>query len=335
MGGPEPDSGEQLLRRMAARRRRDKIVVVVFALLAVLGGGHAVVDAFSTPPPGPSENSTLTLTGRARLAESFAREFVVLYLSAAAGQQDRISEFVGGAQQAGLPSAGRAVSDPSVVYTTRTLSSGSADVWAVTVSVRVAKRTGIAENPRQYYRVAVSVIDGRLRALSLPAAVEPPGRGADLALAYGTPCAADTPLAQVAAGFLRAMLTGSGEIGRYTTPDSGIAALHPTPFSAAEVTTVSAEDPECGANSADARVLANIEPKADGATTPTLSYPLSMVRVAGQWQVRSVDPVPALRIPLTVAVGDDRTGGADTQGSPNSPPRSATTTVAIPPATQN
>lgn len=91
MTGRSANSGDALLRRMAARRRRDNIIVGILAVSAVIGGGHAVFDAFATPPPGPSESSTISLIGRAQLAGSFAREFVVTYLSASAGQQDRIS----------------------------------------------------------------------------------------------------------------------------------------------------------------------------------------------------------------------------------------------------
>ncbi|MFE3029259.1 conjugal transfer protein [Nocardia tengchongensis] len=316
---------------MAARRRRDNIVVAILALFAVLGGGHAVLDAFSTPPPGPSESSTISLIGRSQLVESFAREFVAIYLSSTSAQQDRIPEFVSGAQQVVLPTVARQVSDPVVVYASRALRDAGTDVWSVTVSVRIAKRTGPNDDTRQFYRVGVSVNDGRPRALSLPAAVEPPGRGIDLALGYPTACAPDTPLAQVASGFLQALLTGSGDIARYTTPDSGIAALRPALFTTVETTAVTANDAACGASATNAEVLASVNPKLDGATTPTLAYPLTMVRAAGQWQVRAVDSVPALGLPLNAGVPQPTNGATAT---PTSPSRLPVSTVQIPPATQ-
>ncbi|MFB8006010.1 conjugal transfer protein [Nocardia sp. NPDC056000] len=334
--GRRADSGEALLRRMAARRRRDNIVVVLLAVLAVFGGGHAIIDAFSDPPPGPSENSTVSLIGRSQLAESFARDFIVTYLSAAAGQQDRILEFVGGAQQATLPTTARQVSDPSVVYVSRELSSGGVDVWGVTVSVRLTRKLGAAvdDSPRQCYQVSVAMIEGRMRALSLPAAVEPPAHGPDLALNYGATCAADTPLAQVAAGFLQALLTGTGDIARYTTPNSGITALRPAPFTAADTATVNSDDSSCGANGSTARVLVSVNPKADGAGTPTLAYPLTMIREAGQWQVSAVDSVPALHLPLTAGSMQSPGGGgaASTTTTTAKGPASA---AQVPQATQN
>lgn len=291
------------------------------------------MDAFSAPPSGPSDDSTISLIGRSRLAEGFAREFIVTYLSANSGQYERLADFVNGTPQGSLPSTGRPVTDPIVVYSTRSMNAANVDVWTVTVSVRIGRRAGAAEESRQYYRVAVSVVDGRLRALSTPAAVSPPARGLDLAQSYSTTCAADSPLAQVASGFLQALLTGSGDLGRYVTSDSTVEALRPPPFASVESATVTADDSECGARSASARVLATVTPKADGAVTPALSYPLTMVRAAGQWQVRSVDPVPALRLPVTLVTGQesrDRSGGA------GAPTRTTPSSAAqIPSATQN
>ncbi|MFB7720110.1 conjugal transfer protein [Nocardia sp. NPDC056100] len=332
--GRRADSGEALLRRMAARRRRDNVVVVILAVLAVFGGGHAIIDAFSDPPPGPSDNSTISLIGRSQLAESFARDFVVTYLSAAAGQQDRIQEFVGSAQQATLPTTGRQVSDPSVVYVSRELSSGGVDVWGVTVSVRLSRRVGAAvDDSRQCYQVSVAMVEGRMRALALPAAVEPPRHGPELALNYGATCAADTPLAQVAAGFLQALLTGSGDIARYTTPASDISALRPAPFTSAETSVINADDSSCGANGSTARVLASVNPKIDGAGSPTLAYPLTMVREAGQWQVKSVDSIPALHLPLTA--GSNPAGGGTGASTTTTPAKGPASAAQVPQATQN
>ncbi len=317
---------------MAARRRRDNIVVAVLAVLAVLGGGHAILSAFDSGPPPPSDDSTTAIVGRAQLAGSFAEQFVVTYLTSIAGQQDRIGEFVGSSQQIALPSSARQVSDPSVVYVSRALSTGGLDVWSVTVSVRVGK-SGAAAAPehRQFYRVAVSISEGRLRALSVPAVVQPPAKGVDLKQAYGSPCASDTPLAQVASGFLGAMLAGTGDVARYTTPDSGLAALKPPPFTAVELVSLTSDDAGCGSGGAKAQVLATVNPKADTGATQSLAYPLTMIRNAGQWQVVSIDPIPALSSPLAVVVaGQDSRGG-----TPPTSTSSPSPSVTIPPATQN
>lgn len=351
MVGRSTDSGEELLRRMVVRRRRDNVIVAVLAVLAVLGGGHAILDFFAADPQPPSDSATPGTIGRAQLAGSFAQQFVVTYLGSVAGQQDRIGEFVGAsAQQVTLPSTARQVSDPAVVYVARVGSFDALEVWSVTVSVRVGKTAapagttsagttstvgtaGTTAEARQFYRVGISVLNGRLRALSLPALVEPPSRGADLAQAYSAPCTADTPLTQVASGFLTAYLTGTGDVGRYVTLDAGIAALRPAPFTTVETVAVTSDDSSCGTSRTHAQVLVTVNPKGDGGAVATLAYPLTMVRDGGQWQVQSVDPVPAMTNPPAVIAEQDSHASAPT--ATTSAPSTTTTTVQIPRATQN
>lgn len=344
MVGRSTDSGDELLRRMVVRRRRDNVIVAVLAVLAVLGGGHAILDFFAADPPPPSDTATPATIGRAQLAGSFAQQFVVTYLSSVAGQQDRIGEYVGAsAQQITLPSTARQVSDPDVVYVARVGSFDALEVWSVTVSVRVGKtatsatsatstsaNNSAAADTRQFYRVGVSVLNGRLRALSLPALVEPPSRGADLAQAYSSPCTTDTPLNQVASGFLTAYLTGSGDVGRYVTLDSGIAALRPAPFTTVETVALTSDDNSCGTSRSSAQVLVTVNPKGDGGAVATLAYPLTMVRDGGQWQVQSVDSVPAMTNPPAVIASQDSHASAPPSSTTSAP----STTVQIPRATQ-
>ncbi|MBY8862728.1 conjugal transfer protein [Nocardia sp. CA2R105] len=348
---------------MAARRRRDNVLVAVLAVLAVLGGGRTILGWFSTPPPGPSDDTTTKIVGRSQLAESFARDFVVTYLSASANQQDKIAEYVSSGQQVTLPSTGRQVSDPAVVFAEREVSNPQLEVWSVTISAKVGKGAGTAVGTsssaaastasssgtttsasnasatagpgRQYYRVAVSVAAGRVRALSLPAAVDAPGRGSDLALANQNSCSPDTPFGQVVSGFLTAYLTGSGDLSRYTVPNSGMVAPAPAPFVSVETATVSTDTTGCGTGGGTARVLATVNPKATDGASPTLAYPLTMIFSAGQWQVQRIDPLPPLRNPLTVVVGD-ATQGPQVQSTPSSvATTSPSSAVQVPPAKQN
>ncbi|MEC3920669.1 conjugal transfer protein [Nocardia sp. CDC160] len=331
--GQTVDSGDALLRRMVARRRRDNAVIVVLAVLAVLGGGHAILSMFSTGTTASPDDAGALALGRAQLAGSFAEQFVVTYLTSSAGQQDQVGQYVSLGQQRALPPTGRQVTNPEIVYLSRSVSTGTLDVWSVTVSVQVSRANAPAA-VRQYYRVAVSVGGGRLRALSLPALVQPPGRGNDLSLAYSTPCGADSPLGQVASGFLAALLTGAGDITRYTTAGAGIVALQPSPLTEIGAISVSSDDTGCGTANNSARILATITPKADGTAFAALSYPLTMVRTDGQWQVQSLDSVPLLKTPLAEVVGGDSNIGAASTASSTLPTSAPAPTVPIPSATQ-
>ncbi len=316
---------------MAVRRRRDNIVMAVLAVLAVLGGGHAVLDFFTPPQPPPTDTAAVSAVGRAQLAGAFAQQFVVTYLTANNGQQERLGEYVGTAQHVSLPTVSRQVADPMVVYVSRAMTNRNIDVWSVTVSVRIGK-AGIvtASDVRQYFRVAVSLAGGRPRALALPAAVAGPSKGIDLSLAYSGSCGPESPLAQVSSGFLGALLAGSGDVSRYTVPNSGIVALQPAPLTGIEAVAVLSDSRDCGASGDVARVLATVTPKGDAtAALPAMAYPLTLARSGGQWQVRTMEPIPALANPLAeVGQGDARgpAGPATTT--------TTTTTVQVPPATQ-
>ncbi|WP_280393727.1 conjugal transfer protein [Nocardia brasiliensis] len=320
--GKPDDSGEALLRRMVVRRQREKALIAVLAVLALLGGGHAVLSFFETEAPPDDDRAASRLIGNSYLATSFAEDFVVTYLRADARNRDSLERYVGALQQAVLPTAPGVVDDPVAVYAARTMSSGDVDIWAVTVSVHQGENAAV----RSYYRVAISLIDGGVRALSLPAAVEPPRQATGLALGYGTTCGPDTAVGRAATGFLTSYLTGSGDIARYSTPGSGFVGLRPPPYSKLDSVTLATDDSTCGSGATTVHLLATVGPRTENDVAATLGYPLTMVMNGGQWQVRSIDAVPALRIPLTAA--DNHLP----RGAPIVTP--STTPVEIPPATQ-
>ncbi|RJO80046.1 conjugal transfer protein [Nocardia panacis] len=311
---------------MALRRRRENILVGVLAVLATLGGGHAILDFLSSGGPPPVDQ-TPVVVGHAQLAGSFAEQYLLTYLGATSGQQERIAEFVSTPQMS-LPATAKQVADPIVVHLARTYTAGNLEIWTVTVSVRTGKSATQPADTRQYYRVSVSLTEGRLRALALPALVTAPTKGPDLSLHYPTTCAPESPLGQVATGFLSAFLTGTGDVARYTTVDSGMTAMKPAPFSSVDTVTIAAEDSGCGLNGTAEHLMATINPKSDSGPAPTLSYPLTLVRADGRWQVRSIDSLPALPNPLTLGTDQDSRSGPTSSSMPP-------TSVRIPAPTQN
>ncbi|MFB8281087.1 conjugal transfer protein [Nocardia colli] len=320
--GKSTDSGEALLRRMVVRRQREKALIAVLAVLAVLGGGHTILSWFATEAPRDDDKAAARLIGDSYLVTSFAEDFVVSYLRADVRHRDSLERYAGTAQQAVLPASPGVVADPAVVFAARTMTNGNVDVWTVTVSVREGDNAAA----RSYYRVAVSLIDRGLRALTLPTAVEPPRRATDLALGYGTTCGPDSALGQAATGFLTAYLTGIGDIARYAMPGTGFAGLRPPPYSKLDSVALASDDSSCGSGSTTARLLATVGPRTENDVAATLGYPLTMVLNAGQWQVRSIDAVPALRTPLAAADNQPARGGPTTTPS--------ATSVEIPPPTQ-
>ncbi|MEU0539037.1 conjugal transfer protein [Nocardia sp. NPDC005978] len=324
------DSGDQLLRRMAVRRRREKVGLTLLATLAVVGGGHTILDVFASDPPAIVAEPAAVTVGQAQLVGAFAQQFVVEYLNTVAGQKDHLDAYVPAGQGIDLPAAAVQVRDPIVVFTSRAVTTNDLDVWAVTVSVR-AGRAGTTGDIRLYFRVGVSAAQGQLRALALPSVVNPPQRGFDLELVYRSSCATGTPLGDVAMGFITAFLTGTGDVNRYAAVNSGITGLQPPPFAAIESTGVTTDDTTCGNSTSTAHVLITVKPKLGAAGFQPLSYPLTLDRTAGQWQVSTIDAIPALSMPL--AVVDAQGFGAQPPSATTVP--SLTSTVRVPPATQN
>jgi Conjugative transposon protein TcpC len=328
------DSGKALLRRIAARRRRDKIEFGVLATLAVIGGGATILGWILPGNSAPTTDSTATVVGNAQLAGAFAQEFVTTYLTTVEGQTDRLAKFIDSSGPLHLSKSPRDVSDPAVVYLRRTVATEHIEVWAVTVSVRLSgspQDAGSGTGGRQYYGVAVSLAGGALRALAPPALVDAPPTGPDLTTAYEGPCAAETPLATAVSGFLSAYLAGSGDLTRYTTANAGIVALQPAPFTKLESVAVVSDDTGCGAERSTVRALVTVTPRDRAGALSTLAYPLTMTRTDGQqWQVQSMDVVPALSDPVSVAAGAPTEVVSPTKASTPPP-----TPVSIPPATHN
>jgi hypothetical protein len=330
----QEDSGKALLRRMAARRRRDNIVFGVLATLALIGGGTTILGWILPGKPSPTTDYTAAVVGHAQLAGAFAQDFVTTYLTTAEGQKDRLGKFIDSSVPLQLSKSPREVSDQTVVHVRRTVATERLEVWAVTVSVRP---TGSANDAvrgtggRQYYSVAVSLADGGLRALAPPALVDAPPTGPGLTTVYAGPCTAETPLVTAVSGFLSAYLVGTGDISRYTTADAGVVALQPAPFLGLDSVAVVSDDSGCGTDRSTVRVLATVTPRDRTGVLANLAYPLTLARTDGQqWQVRSLDVVPALSDPVRVADGNPTE--MEVVSPTSTPP---TTTAIIPPAKHN
>ncbi len=104
--------------------------------------------------------------------------------------------------------------------------------------------------------------------------------------------------------FLAALLTGDGELDRYTAPDVSIAPVTPAPFAAVDVVeAVSLRRPD------DARQVTAIVTGTDvSGRSMTLSYALVATEREGRWEV--TDLLAALPLPRTVAMDISIEGGS-------------------------
>jgi len=112
------------------------------------------------------------------------------------------------------------------------------------------------------------------------------------------------PVDDVVRRFLAALLTGDGEVSRYSSPGAGIRPIVPAPYTGVELVSLARDTtaPSVG-DSTEAtaprdgqrlRVLATIRVSGpDGIRM--LSYPLRLTARAGRWEVYALDSTPPLR----------------------------------------
>lgn len=155
----------------------------------------------------------------------------------------------------------------------------------------------------RFYSVGVTAdTDGALLALGPPAVVEAPA-SAEVVPPLVTDLRPSTApeLAEMAPtldGFFAAYLTGEGEVGLFTSPDSVLGAVTPAPFTQAAVRRVG-QAPVPGIDDPDLQ-LARVEVEAQTATgNQVLDYSLVLARRDGRWEVSQV-----LNAPVVITRGD-------------------------------
>jgi len=193
----------------------------------------------------------------------------------------------------------------------------AADTWQVLVAVDVPARLAGTRGPATWFAaVAVTrspagtiVADGSPALVAAPPVGEQRREGASWRTAP-----ADDPLARTVAGFASALLTGAGDVTRYTAPSVHLDAITPAPFTAVAVARVAVRERSRG----DVEVHASLT-----ATTPTgltvpLAYELVIVMRDSRWEITD------LRAVTSTATSSD---AAITSTTAAEPPPTTTTAV--------
>lgn len=149
-----------------------------------------------------------------------------------------------------------------------------------------------AAGPRvEHWAVPLLERGGALQALAWPALVPAPAAAAPARSRLGGVQRPDPddPLAITVAGFLAALLTGTGDLERWVAPGAELAAVTPAPFAAVELTGLAGADAPDGGRAVLAEVLAT----RPGGTSAHLQYPLAMAVRDHRWEVAGwLDALP-------------------------------------------
>lgn len=219
----------------------------LLACALLLGGAALVVATRPVPIPAAPAHPPAGVGGVAELA-------VITHLVRAVG--------VPGGQ---IPEAHTIGIDPA-----------GPDQWAARVAIHDPAALRL-------WQVRVSTAQGTPQVVGLPALVPVPDL-APVAKPTFAPGGGDPALRQVVADTLAGLLTGSPDLGRYTSADATLTPINPPPFVSVEL--VGLTKPEQVGE--DVLVLAEITgQRADGVTI-SAHYPLALTQTEGRWEVRGI-----------------------------------------------
>lgn len=219
----------------------------LLACALLLGGAALVVSTRPVPVPEAPVHPPAGVGGVAELA-------VITHLVRAAG-----------ASNGQIPEAHTIGIEPAGI-----------DQWAARVAIH-------DPNALRLWQVRVSTAQGTPQVVGLPALVPVPDL-TPVAKPTFAPGGGDPALRQTVADTLAGLLTGSPDLGRYTSADATLTPITPPPFVSVEL--IGLTKPE--AMGEDVLVLAEITgQRADGVTI-NAQYPLALTKQEGRWEVRGI-----------------------------------------------
>ncbi len=260
-------------------------LALVLAVLVVLSGPGTSADVAAPAADHSAEQAAV---------EEFAQRFVVTWLQTPQGQEAQLAPYVQVVHLT-LPEVPWQADAPATASVGR-LGAGR---WSVTVAVSVSAPG--SPTRRRYFQVPVSYVSGgggggAMVAAALPAPVAAPIAAAAPELAYRYRADPAGPVVTSIGEFLTALLTGQGDVTRYVSPGTVIAAVNPPPYTAVAVSDVMVDRDVAGGTPptsgqrlavlATARVTAGPNQQID------VQYALTLLARAGRWEVQAVDPSP-------------------------------------------
>lgn len=283
--------------------------------------GETVAAAQSKPAP-PTAVRTTDPAGVAAL-------FVDLWLRSDADQPEGSTAHAvqALAPDVDLPS-GSAQASGSVVRTVAVRSAQlSPGTWSVIVAAQFTVRdhgeaSGVKESGAQvrvrYYAVPVATADsdgvGAFTVTSAPARVAGPGSAQVPASPFKHPVPSTGALAVSVGEFLGAYLAGSGEVDRYLSPGTKLAAVRASGYRRVAVEAITAdsdtaEGERVPGDGTRVRVEVHVTAKdAAGARWP-LAYTLAMTARSGRWEVSALEAGAPPSSASPQPTGTSRSGG--------------------------
>lgn len=259
-------------------------LIWAFCGAGVLSLGMNLLENDAEPQSTPVAVQDVSESQR---ASEFATTFVTRYLTASRDQEEQVSALLarGAAGSLSLPSQPAAIGSV-IPGEAIQLPDGN---WVVTVAV---EQPATEEQPAvwRYWQVTViSDESGSIAAAALPSLVTAPTNGG-LTVEKGDEIS-DPDLESTAGAFVKAYLTGQGEVDPLTAPGSGITAVTPIPYTDASVSSLRTmqELPLSPAEGDLVRTQISVTATAADGTTTQLGYTVDL-RFRDRWEISAINP---------------------------------------------
>lgn len=162
------------------------------------------------------------------------------------------------------------------------------------LSVTDSDDTSTTTWPRRYFQVAISLSGDTVRAVGLPAQISAPVQGKTTSLVYKQTIGSSDPSAETVSAFLGAYLAGSGDLSRYSAPDTSFVAIAPAPYVMVDVEDLRSNlTPAKSPSDGDTlRVIATVSLLSPMEQQVTSTYTLTLTARASRWEVSAIDLAP-------------------------------------------
>lgn len=274
--------------------------VLAASIGALACGPLALVVGFASTQVKPVVAQTAVdnrLTPVQQSAGEYAAGFVAAWLSSTRDNPSPLGAYIAASSVKQLSVEPWVYRDLTVVSVDVT---DASDLVSVVVAANVEELDMESDDgatiwPRRYFAVTVNASEAGLSVIGLPAPVAGPKKSdVPVKLAYTESVMATSTAKATVEAFLNAYLAGSGEISRYVTPGTEIAALTPAPFQILAISdlladTAPSDTPNTGSV---VHVLATVDASSASGQQLTATYALTLTARDGRWETTSVDFVP-------------------------------------------
>ena len=270
-----------------------------------------------------AETAPVVETMNTATAEGTAVSYVTAWLTASRQDQSLLSAYVKEDSRK-VPETPLAVRDVAVAGVEKT---EDPDVISVLVAAHVEQRTELEQDGQtpknttssapasasteaktsakpapttyalRYYQVAVKQTEGTVQVIGYPTPARGPRQGEAVSLGYPHRISTTTDLGNTLEGFLQSYGAGKGDVTRYLAATDTLEAITPAPYTELVIEDLrTSKKLEELPDGEAVRVLIQAEGVLPDASQSRMgaTFPVTVARRDGRWEVISLDPAPLL-----------------------------------------